>query len=122
LQTGKEILEWFQHLLGSGQVGITGSRDFDFHEIAFCIDEGVSFASPDFFFPYQCLSLDLERHWFSWIGYQSLRHLAQRLGLACAASVGAGLPRPDPRCRSCATSENRNTPSPRQASHWAAIS
>ncbi len=64
LQTGKEILEWLQHLLGSGQVGITGSRDLDFHEMAFGIDEGVSFASPDVFFPYQCLSLDLERHWF----------------------------------------------------------
>jgi hypothetical protein len=63
-QTGKEILEWLKQLLGSGQVGLTGSRDFDFHKIAFGIDQGVSFASPDFFSPYQCLSLDLARHWF----------------------------------------------------------
>ncbi len=63
-QTGKVILEWLQQLPGSSQVGSTGCGDFDLHEMALGINQGMSFASPDFFSPYPRLSLGLEPHWF----------------------------------------------------------
>ena len=64
LHPGKRLFERREQDFRSRLIGPIGSEHFDSQQMALGVNQGVPFASPDFFSPYRSPFADREPHWF----------------------------------------------------------